>query len=196
MLTIRLQRIGRRNNPSYRVVVIESSVAAKKGKPVELLGQHDPIRKNTILKKDRILHWIGQGAQTSDTMHNILIRNGVIEGVKKNVLPKKNPIVKANTEGSAEEKSVSGNTEAQSEPVEDSETEQATDAEQKEVKTEDSTEASAENSTEASAEQKAEDNMENSIEVKEEPAAEQSTETTEDGEDDSSKTTNNPSEGG
>ena len=102
MLKIRLQRIGRRNNPSYRVVVVESSVAAKKGKPVELLGTHDTIRKTTVLNKERVQYWMTQGAKPSDTMHNILIKNGVIEGVKKNVLPKKSPVVK-NEESETEE---------------------------------------------------------------------------------------------
>ena len=94
MLKIRLQRIGRRNNPSYRVVVVDSTVAVRKGKPVELLGTHDTVRKKTSLDSERILYWMSQGAQVSDTMHNILIKNGVIEGVKVNVLPKKSPVKK------------------------------------------------------------------------------------------------------
>ena len=108
MLKIRLQRIGRRNNPSYRVVVVDSRAAAKKGKPVELLGTHDTIRKTTTLNDERIKHWISQGAQVSDTMHNILIKNGVIEGVKVNVLPKKSPIAKKKEQGDA--KAESGDT--------------------------------------------------------------------------------------
>ena len=102
MLKIRLQRIGRRNNPSYRVVVVDSRSAAKKGKPVELLGTHDAIRKTTVLDDERVKHWISQGAQVSDTMHNILIKNGVIEGVKVNVLPKKSPVAKEEQSGDAE----------------------------------------------------------------------------------------------
>ena len=102
MLKIRLQRIGRRNNPSYRVVVVDSRSAAKKGKPVELLGTHDAIRKTTVLDDERVKHWISQGAQVSDTMHNILIKNGVIEGVKVNVLPKKSPVAKKEESGDAE----------------------------------------------------------------------------------------------
>ncbi|MCY4576880.1 MAG: 30S ribosomal protein S16 [Candidatus Kaiserbacteria bacterium] len=94
MLKIRLQRIGRRNNPSYRVVVVESTVAARKGKPVELLGTYDTIRKTTSLNNERIQHWLSVGAQASDTMHNILIKNGVIEGVAVNTLPKKSPVKK------------------------------------------------------------------------------------------------------
>ena len=94
MLKIRLQRIGRRNNPSYRIVVVDSRVAARKGKPVEVLGVYDTIRSTTSIDKDRVVHWISKGAQVSDTMHNILIVNGVIQGVKKNVLPKKHPVRK------------------------------------------------------------------------------------------------------
>ena len=94
MLKIRLQRVGRRNNPSYRVIVIDSRAAAKKGRPVELLGTYDTLRKQVDLKKERINHWVSVGAQVSDTVHNILLTNGVIEGVKRNTLPKKQPIPK------------------------------------------------------------------------------------------------------
>ncbi|MDE0243541.1 MAG: 30S ribosomal protein S16 [Candidatus Kaiserbacteria bacterium] len=101
MLKIRLQRIGRRNDPSYRVVVVESAVAAKKGVPVEILGFHDTVRKKTSVNGDRVQHWIANGAKPSDTLHNILIQNGIIEGTKQNVLPKKQPIVKNEEEREA-----------------------------------------------------------------------------------------------
>lgn len=94
MLKIRLQRIGRRNDPSYRVVVVESAVAAKKGVPVEIVGFYDTVRKKTSLNSDRVQHWLSSGAKPSDTLHNILVTNGIIEGKKQNVLPRKKPIVK------------------------------------------------------------------------------------------------------
>ena len=124
MLKIRLQRIGRRNNPSYRVVVVDSQAAARKGKPVELLGTHDTIRKTTSLNNERILHWIGRGAQVSDTMHNILIKNGVIEGIKRNVLPKKSPVAKESEEGDGEQKGEQKEQSEQSEPNAEQGTEQ------------------------------------------------------------------------
>ena len=99
MLKIRLQRIGRRNNPSYRIVVVDSRAAAKKGKPVELLGSYDTIRKKTALNKERVLYWMSRGAQVSDTVHNILVAESVIEGRKKNVLPKKSPVKKDSDDG-------------------------------------------------------------------------------------------------
>ncbi|MEN9649351.1 MAG: hypothetical protein RL094_318 [Candidatus Parcubacteria bacterium] len=88
MLKIRLQRIGRKNEPSFRLVLTESKSATKK-KAIEVLGSHDFRKDGTILKADRIKHWISMGAQVSDTAHNLLVSNKIITGKKKNVLPKK-----------------------------------------------------------------------------------------------------------
>lgn len=89
MLKIRLQRTGRINSPSYRIVVVEHTVSPSAGKSVEVLGHYNPKTKARVLKEDRIKYWISVGAQPSDTMHNMLISAGVIEGKKINVLPKK-----------------------------------------------------------------------------------------------------------
>jgi len=94
MLVIRYQRVGRRNDASFRIIATEHTSGPKSGKNVELLGSYNPKTKATILKKDRIEHWISMGAQVSDSVHNLLIKEGVIEGKKINVLPKKSPIVK------------------------------------------------------------------------------------------------------
>ena len=98
MLVIRYQRVGRKNDASFRIVVTEHTSGPKSGNNVELLGSYNPKTKATVLKNDRILHWISVGAQTSDTVHNLLVKEGVIEGKKVNVLPKKSPIVKEQTE--------------------------------------------------------------------------------------------------
>lgn len=89
MLKIRLQRTGRTNNPSYRVVVTEHTNGPKSGRAVEILGSYNPKSKERILKADRIQHWLKNGAQASGTMHNMLISTGIITGKKVNVLPKK-----------------------------------------------------------------------------------------------------------
>ena len=146
MLIIRLQRIGKRNDPSFRVVAVDSKLSAKKGKPVELLGTHDRVRNVTKLNDDRIKYWISKGAQVSDSMNNLLIVNGVIEGVKKNVLPKKTPIIKeqpkeeeikaeaTSTEKSTEETSQEQNTETEKvAPAETSKEEQAVEKKPEEV---------------------------------------------------------------
>ncbi len=91
MLKIRLQRVGRINDPSYRVVVAEHARAASAGKFVERVGSYNPKTKERALNADRIKYWLSVGAQASGTVHNMLISAGVITGKKINVLPKKSP---------------------------------------------------------------------------------------------------------
>ena len=81
MLTIRFNRTGKKNRVSYRLVLQEKTKAPGK-RHIEILGSHDPHTKTTILKKDRILEWLSKGVQTSDTVHNLLVRDGLIEGLK------------------------------------------------------------------------------------------------------------------
>lgn len=104
MLKIRLQRIGRKNDPAFRVIVTESARGAKSGNHIELLGSHNPRQHTTNLKPERIKYWISKGAQVSGTVHNLLVNEKVVEGKKVNVLPRKSPIVKDTTEEVAEEK--------------------------------------------------------------------------------------------
>jgi len=89
MLKIRMQRTGRINRPSYRVVVVEHTASPKVGKVVESVGNYDPATKKRELNAERITYWISVGAQPSDTMHNMLLSAGIISGKKINVLPKK-----------------------------------------------------------------------------------------------------------
>lgn len=89
MLKIRLQRTGRTNDPSYRVVVTEHTNGPKSGRAVEKLGSYNPKSKQRILDAERITYWLSKGAQASGTMHNMLISAGITAGKKINVLPKK-----------------------------------------------------------------------------------------------------------
>ena len=63
MLKIRLQRIGRKNDPSFRVVLTDSKNSTKSGKFLEVLGTYDPKTKNKNLVAERIMHWIKEGAK-------------------------------------------------------------------------------------------------------------------------------------
>lgn len=92
MLAIRLNRTGKRNRAYFRVVVQEHTKAPGK-RHVEIVGSYDPHKKTTILNKDRILYWVGQGAQVSDAVHNMLVREGVVEG-KKIAKKMPRPVVK------------------------------------------------------------------------------------------------------
>lgn len=84
MLVIRLQRLGKKKKPSYRLVVSEKTRDTQ-AKSLELLGHYSPTQDPKLLdvKADRIKHFIGLGAQCSPTVHNILVKEGVIEGDKK-----------------------------------------------------------------------------------------------------------------
>lgn len=94
MLTIRLQRVGRKNDPAFRAVVTDSKNAAKSGKFLEVVGSYNPKAGTTVFKTDRIKEWIKNGAKVSDTMHNFLVKEKVIEAKKRNVLSKKSPTKK------------------------------------------------------------------------------------------------------
>jgi small subunit ribosomal protein S16 len=91
MLKIRLQRTGRINDPSYRVVVLEHTESTKSGNIVEQVGTYSPKSKVKNLKADRIKYWISVGAQASGTVHNMLVSAGIMKGKKINVLPQKSP---------------------------------------------------------------------------------------------------------
>lgn len=89
MLTIRLQRVGRKNDPSFRVILVEKKRAAKTGQFMEVLGNYNARTGATALKADEIKGWIKKGVTVSDNVHNLLINNKVIDGKKKDVNPKK-----------------------------------------------------------------------------------------------------------
>ncbi|MEI7426258.1 MAG: 30S ribosomal protein S16 [Candidatus Moraniibacteriota bacterium] len=89
MLTIRLARTGKRNTAQFKIMLQEKTVAPG-GRHVEILGSYNPHSKEAVLKTERIKYWIEKGAFVSDTMHNLLVKNGVISEKKRSVkLPKK-----------------------------------------------------------------------------------------------------------
>ncbi len=97
MLIIRLQRVGRTHEPSFRIVLTDSKFGPKSGKAVEVLGSYDARKgKGTNhVDGEKVKYWISKGAQVSETVHNFLIDQKVLTGKKINVLPK-NKIINAN----------------------------------------------------------------------------------------------------
>ncbi len=87
MLKIRMQRTGRINQPSFRIVVVEHTAAPKAGKFVERVGTYNPRSKERALDQARIQYWLSVGAKPSDTVHNMLVSAGIVSGKKINVLP-------------------------------------------------------------------------------------------------------------
>ena len=89
MLTIRLTRVGKKKDGSFRVIVVESKRKVQPGNYLEMVGSYDPRVDTVSLKADRIKYWISMGATVSDTVHNLLVSQKIIDAKKINVLPKK-----------------------------------------------------------------------------------------------------------
>ena len=75
---IRLKRIGRRNRPFYRLIVIDSR-KRRDGAAIEQVGWYNPIdpENSYEIKDDRILHWLGEGAIPSNAVKKIMKREGL-----------------------------------------------------------------------------------------------------------------------
>lgn len=93
MLMMRLQRVGRKNDPSYRIVVTDKRTGPKSDKHIDRLGSYNPKMNQVQLDAAKAKEWLAKGVQPSDTMHNILVSQKVIDAKKINVLPKKSPII-------------------------------------------------------------------------------------------------------
>jgi small subunit ribosomal protein S16 len=76
MLKIRFQRQGRKKSPFYRVVVAEHSKPVN-GRFVEIIGFHNPLSKETSLKSERLVYWLEKGAQPSDRVARLAVKQGV-----------------------------------------------------------------------------------------------------------------------
>lgn len=94
MLAIRLQRVGRKNDPSFRVIVADSKLKPKTGNVLEVLGSYNARMGKPIINVERAKHWMSVGAKASGTVHNLLVDLKAVTGKKINVLGKKTPIVK------------------------------------------------------------------------------------------------------
>ena len=97
MLSIRLVRTGKTHAPHYRIAVQERR-SRLQGKCVEVIGHYHPAdkAKTIVLVADRARYWLGQGAQPSETVTNILVKEGVFSKDKKISLhfeSKKAPVV-------------------------------------------------------------------------------------------------------
>lgn len=81
--------MGRKNDPSFRLVLTDSKNATRSGKFLEILGAYSARQGEPTIKGERIKYWMSVGAKPSDTVHNLLIKEKIITGKKINVLPKK-----------------------------------------------------------------------------------------------------------
>lgn len=107
MLMIRMQRIGRKNDPAFRMLVLEKTSSPKAGTYTDLVGTYNPKTKAFTADADRIKHWMSVGAQVSPSLMNLLVEKKVLEGSKVQVISKsnleKNVAKKAAEEAAAKE---------------------------------------------------------------------------------------------
>lgn len=81
---LRFQRIGKKKQPVYRLVVSEKARDTQ-GKNQEMIGFYNPTTNPKIidLNVERIQYWLAHGAQASETVHNLLINQKIITGNKQ-----------------------------------------------------------------------------------------------------------------
>lgn len=82
MLAIRLFRVGKKNQPSFKLVVTNKTSPPRGGRFVEEVGFYNPLIKERAFNKERILYWLSVGAKTSATLHNLLVSEKIIAGKK------------------------------------------------------------------------------------------------------------------
>src|SRR4030066_957662 len=85
MLTIRFSRIGKRNQPSFKIVVTDKRNSSTRGRFVEQVGTLNPRTKEKTLKADRIKYWLSVGAKPSPSIHNLFVSEKIIKGKKIDV---------------------------------------------------------------------------------------------------------------
>lgn len=85
MLMIKLARRGKKHQPLFRLIVQEKTKDPF-GDFLEDLGFWNPRAKKGDFKAERIQHWISKGAQLTDSVHNLLINQKIVQGLKRSVL--------------------------------------------------------------------------------------------------------------
>lgn len=90
MLTIRMTRVGKKKQPTYRIVV-QDRLRDPWGKAIAIVGHYNPRTnpKTLVLKADVIKEWLSKGAQPSASVHNLLVDQKLISGEKKRSSPGK-----------------------------------------------------------------------------------------------------------
>ena len=80
MVKIRLKRMGAKKTPFYRIVVADSRYP-RDGRFIEQIGTYNPLTDPSTINVDseKALKWLGQGAQPTDTVKELLKVSGIIK---------------------------------------------------------------------------------------------------------------------
>ncbi|WP_324390589.1 30S ribosomal protein S16 [Aggregatilinea sp.] len=84
MVRIRLRRVGRKKQPSYRIVVADSR-SPRDGRYIEVIGFYNPRTEpaTMTIKEDRALYWLQNGAQPSDAVRRVLDKLGTLARLER-----------------------------------------------------------------------------------------------------------------
>jgi len=85
MLVIRFFRTGKKNQPSFKIVVTDKRESSTTGRSVEEVGFWNPLTKEKVLRQERIKYWLSVGAKPSPTVFNLLVSEKIVEGKKIDV---------------------------------------------------------------------------------------------------------------
>ncbi len=88
MLTFKLRRVGRKKQPSYRLIVTEKR-RDPWGTALEIVGSYNPRTEpaTVVLNEERIKYWISKGAQPTNTVHNLFVDAKLVTTPKRKTLP-------------------------------------------------------------------------------------------------------------
>lgn len=85
MVTLKLRRVGKRKQPTFRLIATEKG-RDPWGNNLEILGFKNPRSKETKLEVERIKYWLSKGAQTTATVHNLLVDQKIVAGDKRRAI--------------------------------------------------------------------------------------------------------------
>lgn len=142
MLRIRFFRIGKKHQPFFRIVVTERTNPPQGGRFVEILGFWNPLTKEKKINRERAEYWLKTGAEPSDAVYNLFVREGIVKGKKRNVIAvkkRKEEVSRAEEQEQKEKK--------EKELSADSQPGNQADEEKEEMKTEGKEEKTAETKT-------------------------------------------------
>jgi small subunit ribosomal protein S16 len=93
MVAIRLTRMGKKNHATFRIIVSDKRKDTI-GTALEILGTYDPHPTPSLIQinADRAKYWLSVGAQPSDTVYNLFVEKGLIDGPKKKLVPEKKEV--------------------------------------------------------------------------------------------------------
>lgn len=105
MLVIRFFRVGKKNQPSFKMVVADKKNPPRGGRFIEEVGFFNPLTKEKIIRKERISYWLSVGAQPSASVHNLLVKENLLKGkkIKKDKKKKQEEGVKKTEEAKKKE---------------------------------------------------------------------------------------------